>query len=595
MSSAVQDPSDTPLSSPLAVTDSEDAAVYEAMRRANAVVPPRLTRPFTSRYVAALLAVALLTLGAQLLLHHLISQQGRFGLEVNLAGKQRMLSQQIALGTTRLTNGSADDQELRARLAASVALMERTQRGLSEGDVGLGLTGDLPPAVDRLLRDGTSARVTTFVADARAVLAADPATLRPDDPAARQVLAQATGPLLPALDDVVRSLQAAGDDAVDTLAGTERALLVVTLLVLLAEGLLVFRPMSGRIGQETARLESATRRYRGEAARQSFSVAVREALDLTTDEQAAGAALLEATELAGLPGTSSVLTVQAATGRMLPLVETASGCSVSGADGCPAVRRARVVSFTDSSRLGTCPRLRADHADAPVSATCAPVHFQGAPMAVIHTVGPAGVAADASTLQLLETLTLTAGVHLGTLRAFAQNRADAMHDTLTGLLNRRGLADRVRRLEADGIGFGAVMIDLDHFKQVNDAFGHDTGDRVLQRLGALLSGTVRPTDITARLGGEEFVVLLPGADTETALGLAERLRTLLETEALEQPGLGCTASFGVVGSGSDGLDGALRRADAAMYRAKSLGRNRVEAANPVTAVPLPRPTGVRQG
>lgn len=178
-------------------------------------------------------------------------------------------------------------------------------------------------------------------------------------------------------------------------------------------------------------------------------------------------------------------------------------------------------------------------------------------------------------------------MRLGSLRRQRDEmRTLAQTDALTGLANRRTalarLQDEVARRQAVGSELGLVYVDLDHFKQMNDGFGHAAGDRVLMSVAQLLRQLVRTSDVVARLGGDEFVLLLVGADEATSLRLAERVRERIELLPLAGSGpeapLFCTASIGVVsttGHPEAGAEELLRRADEAMYAAKKAGRNRV--------------------
>lgn len=126
-----------------------------------------------------------------------------------------------------------------------------------------------------------------------------------------------------------------------------------------------------------------------------------------------------------------------------------------------------------------------------------------------------------------------------------------------------------------------ILVDLDHFKEVNDSFGHATGDRVLQQFGAILGGRLRGSDQAGRIGGEEFLVVLPETQSSDGLNVAEDLRKAIQNETLEAADgseFRVTISLGVAQiQDSDGTGGALlARADVALYRAKGLGRNRVE-------------------
>jgi diguanylate cyclase (GGDEF)-like protein/PAS domain S-box-containing protein len=166
--------------------------------------------------------------------------------------------------------------------------------------------------------------------------------------------------------------------------------------------------------------------------------------------------------------------------------------------------------------------------------------------------------------------------------AFRQVREAAEHDPLTGLANRRYLdlmlAHNIENLNRSGQPFSLIMSDLDHFKQINDTWGHVIGDQVLAHFAAFLQNQCRPIDLVARFGGEEFVVLLPGLTLEIATQIAERLKNCAAAATHECLGeRGLTASFGVTqATRGEPATQVLTRADAALYRAKSLGRNRVE-------------------
>ncbi len=166
--------------------------------------------------------------------------------------------------------------------------------------------------------------------------------------------------------------------------------------------------------------------------------------------------------------------------------------------------------------------------------------------------------------------------------AFRQVREAADRDPLTGLANRRYL-DRMLTHYLDKIGpsrqpFSIIMADLDHFKEINDTWGHMIGDQALVQFAAVLQNQCRPVDLVARFGGEEFVVLLPGLALETAVPIARRLRKRAVTATPESLGeRKLTASFGVTeATFGESASQILIRADTALYRAKSLGRDRVE-------------------
>ena len=188
-------------------------------------------------------------------------------------------------------------------------------------------------------------------------------------------------------------------------------------------------------------------------------------------------------------------------------------------------------------------------------------------------------------IALVFQLTLVA---LVVTRGVVELRRSSRFDALTGLLNRRAaqqaLEEEVQRSRRLGEPFSLLMIDADHFKAINDGQGHAAGDRALQHLGTLLAAQMRDIDRVGRWGGEEFVVLLPGATLPQAQEVAERLRERCQAlpPRWQDEVLPLTLSVGLsqwAGSG-DELAALLARADTALYRAKAAGRNRVEAEPP---------------
>jgi diguanylate cyclase (GGDEF)-like protein/PAS domain S-box-containing protein len=163
-------------------------------------------------------------------------------------------------------------------------------------------------------------------------------------------------------------------------------------------------------------------------------------------------------------------------------------------------------------------------------------------------------------------------------------REMAATDFLTGLANRRHFLDRLEQEQSrihrlDGHCASVLMLDSDHFKRVNDTFGHATGDHVLQHLAELIQHGLRNMDTVGRVGGEEFAVILPGADLTAAELFAERLRKKVAETPMTQEDIAIplTVSIGVAGMKTSDAkaDDALVRADRALFRAKECGRNRV--------------------
>jgi two-component system, cell cycle response regulator len=162
-----------------------------------------------------------------------------------------------------------------------------------------------------------------------------------------------------------------------------------------------------------------------------------------------------------------------------------------------------------------------------------------------------------------------------------QLREQATRDSLTGLWNRATILEifdrELARSRREGKLVSVIMADLDHFKSINDTHGHLVGDQVLRQTAERLRGVLRPYDTVGRYGGEEFLIVLPGCSTESALVLADRLRRCIEAELFrgQEVTLPLTLSLGIAtGDGTAPPQELLRLADSALYRAKREGRNR---------------------
>jgi diguanylate cyclase len=207
-----------------------------------------------------------------------------------------------------------------------------------------------------------------------------------------------------------------------------------------------------------------------------------------------------------------------------------------------------------------------------------------------------------SVLQKLIALTRDAHESVGELRAELKARqqelrsvrdrlgaleTEVVKDPLTGLLNRRGFDKALEQLKTDGFALTSacvLMLDLDHFKRINDSYGHLFGDQVLGAAAKLLNGVIKGRDIAARFGGEEFVVLLPDTPESGGIALAEQFRDIFSRAKIRRGDKiidKLTVSVGVaVPCQGEPLDATMERADAALYRAKNEGRNCVRVALP---------------
>jgi diguanylate cyclase (GGDEF)-like protein len=203
--------------------------------------------------------------------------------------------------------------------------------------------------------------------------------------------------------------------------------------------------------------------------------------------------------------------------------------------------------------------------------------------------------AEDETSALRESVAQAAPV-LANLRNLALAEFRASTDALTGLPNKRAVQDTTKRMAAQAsrnvAPLAAIVLDLDHFKQINDSFGHERGDDVLAAVGAVLSVTIRASDFVGRNGGEEFIVLLPDTDADRAVLVAEKIRAAIGEINVSGVQRAITASLGIAAIPEHAADGdqLVRSADRALYTAKTNGRNRTEmAVTKPTSQPEPAP------
>jgi diguanylate cyclase (GGDEF)-like protein len=267
-----------------------------------------------------------------------------------------------------------------------------------------------------------------------------------------------------------------------------------------------------------------------------------------------------------------------------PLTRTLRGAEPHS---CLAVRSGRThCEQAGRAALLSCPVCAA----CPGASSCVPLTVGGEVIGSV-LLNRAAPFTEAENQRIRESVSQAAPV-LANLRNLAVAEIRAATDGLTGLPNKRAVTDTLKRMFAQasttGTALSLLLIDLDHFKRINDQHGHPVGDEVLANVGATLRGALRNWDFAGRNGGEEFTIILPGAGVPAALEVAERVRSAIGEIRLPGAELSVTASVGVAAfpdhaSTPERLE---RLADSALYLAKRQGRNRVEVAdNAGTATP----------
>ncbi|MFL1464343.1 diguanylate cyclase [Roseococcus sp. DSY-14] len=282
-----------------------------------------------------------------------------------------------------------------------------------------------------------------------------------------------------------------------------------------------------------------------------------------------------------LPGHGGTLFLPAAEGgeALRPAASwgAAPAAHPIGPGGCFSLRRGRVQSCgTDTPCAARC---------ATGGGLCLPLSARGEAHGMLRV---AGLAADAPESALAHALADNISLAVANIALRERLQGEALRDPLTGLHNRRFLdevgAKLAAQAERSGRPLAVVVLDLDHFKALNDRHGHAAGDAALRRVGTLLREGLRGGDVACRHGGEEFALLLPDCTAEAAAQRAEALRQAIERSG---GGPGLSASLGVAALPARGgtLAAAMEAADAALYRAKAGGRNRVVlAAEPAAAL-----------
>jgi diguanylate cyclase (GGDEF)-like protein len=253
-------------------------------------------------------------------------------------------------------------------------------------------------------------------------------------------------------------------------------------------------------------------------------------------------------------------------------------------DACWALRSGYTHDFVPERGDPPCNHLLASEDD---NTLCVPLASNDETMGVLIVRGSEDDPVDAGIRALCSTLGETLALSIGNIRLREALRSQSIRDPLTGLYNRRFLDEvlgrETSRSRRSDQPLSVLALDVDHFKRFNDQWGHDAGDAVLTALAQTLREQAREMDLTCRLGGEEFLVLLPRCDRPNAIEVGERIRRAVEELVVTHQSRtleGISASVGVATYPEDAADGEslIKAADRALYAAKAEGRNQVKSA-----------------
>ncbi|MBY0466303.1 MAG: diguanylate cyclase [Burkholderiales bacterium] len=554
----------------------------------------KLVKALTLRYVLALSLVALFSTGAWVSLKLVIDAQDSTAALVNVSGRQRMLSQRLAmLSHEMVRNPTTTVDEFKTALA----LMARSHQGLTHGDDALKLPATMSKTVRELYHGPTGAldeQVTQYLAQVNAWLAVPDAQRTSTHPALQALVATARGPLLPNLDRMVGQYQKEGEAAVAQVRLIETAIWLATLLLLVLEAVLIFHPIVNHVKQVLARLQASKVELLNHQTTLAQTVAERTADLAEQNRQLLATEQQLAAQVHWLKQREDALDcieqgiLIAGADRKLQFVnkgfERLTGyrsdevmgrtCNfLQGPDTQPEMAQALRDAVTKGhSFRGEVLNYRRNGEQFWNDLSINPVHDDG-----MRLIGFVGVQHDVTPLKQRE-------------QAYWNV---ANHDHLTGLPNRQLLRDRwaqaLARAQRNERWGAALFIDLNRFKALNDGYGHEYGDQLLIQTAQRVVQSLREADTVARVGGDEFVLLLSDLDASSdiaavqAAAMAEKIRVHLaqpyDLVLPANPGavLHWTESSASVGwalfNGNDvNFDTVLHRADQSMYQVKRAGQ-----------------------
>ncbi len=547
-----------------------------------------LSGRFTLRYAIALVLMAAVVIVAGLRIFASTERVRDSGLLLARAADQTALVYQIQDTVSKIDRDFSNPETTRTHLGTldqDLTTISQVHAGMKNGDATLKVPTrpTISPELNEIYgnsTDGLDRTISQLTDQARRLETTALGSLgsKPGDWASlSSAVNDSADTVIQGYTKLSRQLEKELDKAVSDQRDAATLMLVVFAVTALGVGLGLFRPMARNIAIETGQLEEAEKNHRLNNERQTFRNTLKETLESADTEEEVLATLGRAVRSVVPDLRAEILLVNATESRLVRGADISDhgspSCPVESPMGCAAFRRSQTEVFESSRMLNACPKLAA-RGEGALSAVCVPLKFRGRALGVLHTVAPDGHPPTHTQIERLTTVAAETGVQLGTVRATQSDRLQATTDGLTGLLNRRSLETAAKGLMSENRTFSVAIADLDHFKDLNDTYGHEAGDTALKLFAKVLKANLRPDDVAARYGGEEFVLVLPGTNIREAQAALERLQLSLAAEIERVKGIPFTASWGLTDqSAGSTFDEMIGVADAALYSAKRAGRN----------------------
>ena len=509
----------------------------------SAIESKTFTSSITARYRIALGLIAILSCLSYLSLNFAIKEEENSSTIINLSGRQRMLSQHIVLVSNQLitTKHSAEYAEQKTNLQSAIQLMKEGHGTLILGHEKSDTSAELSPEMKAIYFSTpheVNKRINNFLMHATA-FNNETAISQTRSNSHYQALSKSASDILKSLDAAVAQYELESKRKVAQILIIERTVLGITLLVLLLEALFIFRPIVLRLGKEADALISSVNKFLGIAS------SIGEGLIVTDPKGVIQFVNPAATESLGWNKNELL-------NKML--TETIDGINTEHSDNSSPIIQGKMPKRVDDTIF---------------------IRKNGEPQHVTYTTNIFQKHGEVTQFIITFRDISTRKKHEEQIQHFAY------HDYLTNLPNRRLFTDRLNmelaHAKREQSNLAIMFLDLDGFKKINDQFGHDTGDDILQETARRIQLIIRESDTVARMGGDEFILLLPkiGQQTDAAI-IAQKIVNIIAKPIITRGTthtISTSAGISFFPTDGDDHDTLVAKADYAMYCIKKRGKN----------------------